>query len=79
MSLASQDTPRGVTERPRRRRLATAADVADMLALPLTSLYDHARERKIPGVVRIGRRVLFDLDALDTWLDAGGELGQREP
>jgi len=49
-----------------------------MLALPLTSLYDHARARKIPGVVRIGRRVLFDLDKLESWLDAGGEYAEAE-
>jgi len=56
-----------------RRRLAVARDVADMLSLPLTSLYDHARSRSIPGVVRIGRRVLFDLDKIEEYIAAGGD------
>lgn len=75
MTLANDGANRYLEARPARRRLATAQDVASMLSLPLTSLYDHARERRIPGVVRIGRRVLFDLDKLEEYLEAGGDQG----
>lgn len=60
-------------ERLVRRRWANARDVSRVLPIPLSSLYDHARSGRIPGVVRVGRRVLFDLDKLDEWLGQGGE------
>lgn len=56
-----------------RRRLVPAAVVARMLGIPLSSVYDHARSGRLPGVVRIGRRVLFDLEALEWWVARGGE------
>ena len=56
-----------------RRRLATIDEVRrDLLPLPKSSLYDLARYGKLPGVVRVGRRILFDLDVLDAWIDSGG-------
>ena len=56
-----------------RRRLATVDEVKrDLLPLPKSSLYDLARYGKIPGVVRVGRRVLFDLDQLEAWIESGG-------
>lgn len=76
MSLASQDPDKHQISRPARRRLGTAKIVSDMLALPLTSVYDHARSGELPGVVRIGHRVLFDLDKLEAWIDAGGNTSR---
>lgn len=67
------DAPRMRTAKPERRRLASAKDVAEMLGLPLTSLYDRTRAGGIPGTVKIGRRILYDLDKLEVWLDAGGD------
>lgn len=58
----------------RERRLTDAKSVAAGLALPLATLYDLARDRKVPGAIRIGRRLVFDLDTLEPWLDAGGHL-----
>lgn len=58
---------------PRRLRLATAQEVAAMLRLPRTSVYEHAQARTLPGVVRIGRRVLFDLDKLEPWIRSGAQ------
>jgi excisionase family DNA binding protein len=59
------------SERPR-RRLGTVDDVLAVLPLPKSSLYDLARYGRMPGVVRVGRRLLFDLDTLDEWIAAGG-------
>lgn len=56
-----------------RRRLATIDEVRrDLLPLPKSSIYDLARYGKLPGVVRVGKRVLFDVDQLEAWIDAGG-------
>ena len=69
MTLAA---PSPVDQRPRRRRLGTIDDVLEVLPLPKSSLYDLARYGRMPGVVRVGRRLLFDLDVLDDWIDEGG-------
>jgi len=55
-----------------RRRLGTVDDVLAVLPLPKSSLYDLARYGRMPGVVRVGRRLLFDLDTLDDWIATGG-------
>ena len=68
-NVATSPTP----ERRERRRLATINDVRrDLLPLPKSSIYDLARYGKLPGVVRVGKRVLFDVDELEAWIDAGG-------
>jgi hypothetical protein len=57
-----------------RRRLATLDEVKrDLLPLPKSTLYDRARYGKLPGVVRVGRRIFVDLDVLETWIDNGGD------
>ena len=65
------------------RRLVRLRDplVRAMLGnLPLSTIYDLARASppKLPGVVRIGRRVLVDLGKLEQWIDAGGEARSGE-
>ena len=60
-----------ITERPR-RRLGDIDKLRELLPLPRTSLYEMARGGRLPGVVRVGARVLFDLDAIDEWIAAGG-------
>jgi len=72
MTLASTEHP---SERPR-RRLGTIDDVLAVLPLAKNSVYDAARYGRLPGVVRVGRRILFDLDVLDDWIAAGGERAQ---
>ena len=67
MTLSGNEYP---YERPR-RRLGTVDDVLAVLPLARSSLYDHVRAGRLPGVVRVGRRLLYDLDELDRWLDAG--------
>lgn len=66
------NTPATEKDRP---RLVPAPVVAELLSLPLPSVYAHARTRQIPGVVRVGRRVLFDLEKVEAWVDAGGSRG----
>ena len=69
MSVAGQER--------RRRRLVPIANpiVSEMTGgHSLSSLYELARARppRLGGVVRVGRRVLVDIDKLEAWLDAGG-------
>jgi excisionase family DNA binding protein len=49
------------------------ADVAQRLAIPESTIYEMARQNRIGGVVRIGRRVRFDPDKLEAWIEAGGQ------
>ena len=60
-----------------RRRVVPLRDpqVRELLGcIPLSTLYDLARASppRLPGVVRVGRRVLVDLAKLDVWVEAGG-------
>ena len=62
------------------RRLATEREVrARLLPIGKTTLYERARDGKIPGVVRVGQRVLFDLDVIEAWIDAGGDADSVRP
>ena len=64
------------SDRPR-RRLGTIDDVRQVLPLARNTIYDAARLGTLPGVVKVGRRVLFDLDVIDRWIDAGGGRGSE--
>ena len=59
------------------RRLVFLGDpaVRDMMpGIALSTLYMLARTNppRLPGIVKIGRRVMIDIDKLETWIDAGG-------
>ncbi len=54
-------------------RLITAAEVAERLALTESGVYEMARQNRIGGIVRVGRRVRFDPEKLETWIEAGGQ------
>ena len=61
-----------------RRRLVPLHDprVGELTGnAPLSSRYDMARSDppRLPGIIRIGRRVLIDLDKLEKWIDNGGQ------
>lgn len=72
MTIQAPPRPASSTDEGR-RRLATIDEVRrDLLPLPKSSIYDLARYGKLPGEVRVGRRVLFDLDQLEAWIDSGG-------
>lgn len=66
---------------PRRRGLApylTAADTADLLRTTRTAIYAMVARAQIPGVTRIGRRVLFRTDDLLDWLDQNRAPSPKE-
>lgn len=47
--------------------------MAAWIGLPKSTIYDLARENRIGGIVRFGRRLLFDVDELERWIRNGGE------
>jgi excisionase family DNA binding protein len=48
--------------------LLTSGEVAELLRTSKKSIYAMIERRQLPGVIRIGRRVLFREDALLDWL-----------
>lgn len=60
------------------RRFASVSDVSKLLGLPRSTIYDRARDKRLPGVVRVGQRILFDLEKLERWLEAGGDYAEPE-
>ena len=55
------------------RKLLTAKAVAERCDLPESTVYEMARQNRIGGIVRLGRKLRFDPIKFEEWLDAGGE------
>jgi len=51
------------------RLLLTAPEVADLLRTSRVAIYAMVERGQLPGVTRIGRRVLFRSEILLDWLD----------
>lgn len=52
-------------------RLLTVRQVAELLSVPQARAYELARAGMLP-VVRVGRQVRVDEDALRKWIASGG-------
>jgi excisionase family DNA binding protein len=64
-----QDSSRGVISRSSRIPiLLTASEVAALLRTSKPAIYSMAERAQLPGIVRIGRRLLFREDHLIEWL-----------
>ncbi len=63
----------GGPEQKRGRKLLTASEVSELLSLPISSVYEAVRQKRIGGVVKIGRIVRFDADKLEDWVGSGGQ------
>jgi excisionase family DNA binding protein len=59
---------RGVPE-PAVCRLLTAQEVAQILRVPPSTVYELARSRRIP-FVKVGRRTRFEAQSLQGWIAA---------
>ncbi len=57
----------------RQTRFLKVPDVAQLMDVPASTVYDLARQKRIGGMVRFGRHIRFDRDALERWLAEGGE------
>lgn len=49
--------------------LMTVEDVAQLLALPTSTVYEQLRKGIIPGRLKIGRRVRISRAALEAWIE----------
>ena len=56
-----------------KKRYLKVLDVAALMDVPTSTVYDLARQKRIGGMVRFGRHIRFDRDKLEQWLEAGGE------
>ena len=65
------------------RKTLTVVEAAKILGIGRNTAYELARQGKLPGALRLGRRVLVSRKALEAFLegggDAGGPLGQSSP
>ena len=53
-------------------QLVRAFDVAERLGYSLATVKVMARRGELPGAVRIGRRVRFDMDEVERFIKGGG-------
>lgn len=60
-----------------KKRYANINEVSEYTSLPVKTLYDWASQRKIPSI-KLGRRVLFDLQDIDQIMVAQKRDAQRE-
>ena len=54
-------------------RFLKVPDVAALMDVPESTVYDLARQKRIGGIVRFGRHIRFDRDEFERWLKGGGE------
>lgn len=64
-ALASSPAPGDLASLP---PLLRAEDVAALLRTTRKAIYASAERRRLPGMVRLGRRLLFQRDELLRWL-----------
>jgi excisionase family DNA binding protein len=72
LSLADLDTPEVealdiAPDRPAVAGLLTATEVAKVLRVPRSTVYELARNRRIP-FLKVGRRTLFEMQSLQDWI-----------
>jgi hypothetical protein len=51
-----------------RRNLVTVDELAQAYRRPKTSLYDYLRAHPSAGVLKIGKRILVDVDEFDAYV-----------
>ena len=54
-----------------RRRLGDVKEVATLTKLGEKTIRRMVDVGKLPGTIRLGRLLRFDLDAIDRWIDQG--------
>ncbi len=65
--------PAAVGQTNRDARFLKVPDVAELMDVPASTVYDLARQKRIGGIVKFGRHIRFDKDKLERWLEQGGE------
>jgi len=60
------------------KKLITVDELSIYLSLPKATIYTWVCLKRIPGVVKLGRAVRFDLAAIDRWIAENG-ASQEDP
>lgn len=63
-----------MTVHARPERYLTPADVAELLGVPVETLYQWRRKRTGPPAFRVGRHLRYDPVRLREWVDALSEV-----
>ena len=50
------------------KKLLTVDDLSTYLSVPKPTIYTWVCLKRIPGVVKLGRSLRFDLEAIDRWI-----------
>lgn len=58
--------------------LLTVDETAELLRTSRSAIYAMVERRQLPGVIRIGRRVLLRRDELVNWLDQNRASSPKE-
>jgi excisionase family DNA binding protein len=66
--MATRPDSNGSMPEPKPTKLLTAVEVAALLGVRTSWVYDRARHGGIPHV-RLGRHVRFRLEAVDAWIE----------
>jgi len=67
----SKTTSTAPTRTDERTELLTADEVAGVLKVPKSTLYQWSYQGEGPPVVRVGRHLRYPSDLLDGWIDSG--------
>jgi excisionase family DNA binding protein len=70
-SLAVSEHPEPL-ELLQAKRYLTADEVAAILNVPVSTVYEAVRQRRVGGAIRFGRKVRFNPEGLRRWLEGGG-------
>lgn len=65
--------PTAASQANREARFLKVPDVAELMDVPASTVYDLARQKRIGGIVKFGRHIRFDKEKLERWLEQGGE------
>jgi len=55
----------------------TAQEIMSLLGLSRNSIYKAVRENSLPGIIRVGRRVIFARAPIDAMLASGANPMER--
>ena len=55
------------------RKTLTVVEAANILGIGRNTAYELARQGKLPGALRLGRRILVSRKALEGFLEGGGD------
>jgi excisionase family DNA binding protein len=66
---ASRPRQTTVTDAPREPLLMTSDEVATLLRTSRNAIYAMVARNQLPGVTKLGRRILFRTSVLLDWLD----------